>query len=147
MKSSMDTVVEICRALENKGGRALIVGGYVRDKLLGQGSKDLDVEIYSLPIDKLHEVLAQFGEVLTVGKSFGVLRVTNLDVDFSLPRTDNKTATGHRGFDITFDPFLDFATAAKRRDLTVNSIGLDPITQEILDPHGGVQDLKNKILR
>jgi tRNA nucleotidyltransferase (CCA-adding enzyme) len=140
-------VQQICQAIAESNGRALVVGGFVRDKLLGIESKDLDIEVYGLPIDVLHAVLAKFGHVMTVGKSFGVLRIKGLDVDFSLPRLDNKISSGHRGFEIVCDPFLDFATAAKRRDLTVNSIGFDPLTQAFFDPHGGAEDLKNKVLR
>ena len=85
--------------------------------------------------------------MITVGRSFGVLRVKGMDVDFSLPRRDSKVGAGHRGFDVETDPSLDFATAAKRRDLTINSIGLDPLTDEVLDPHGGVADLEAGVLR
>ena len=138
---------EIARAVNTAGGRAVAVGGYVRDRLLEQESKDYDVEVFGLELDALQSILGRFGRVLTVGRAFGVLRLADLDVDFSLPRRDSKTAPGHRGFDVDVDPSLDFATAARRRDLRVNSMGLDLLTQEILDPHGGREDLERKVLR
>ena len=141
------SVLEIARAVAAAGGRALVVGGYVRDQLLGLDSKDLDVEVFGLDLDPLQALLARFGRVLTVGRTFGVLRLEHLDVDFSLPRRDSKVAPGHRGFEVQFDPDLDFETAARRRDLTVNSIGLDPLSGDIVDPHRGRRDLERKVLR
>jgi len=123
----------IARAIAREGGRALIVGGWVRDYLLGHDAKDIDVEVHGLPLERLETILGAFGPVITVGRIFGVLRVKGFDVDFSLPRRDSKTGTGHRGFRVEFDPDLDFEAASRRRDLTINSMGFDPITQEVLD--------------
>ena len=119
----------------------------MRDRLRGTPSKDVDIEVFGLGVERLETVLAQFGNVLAVGRAFGVFRVAGLDVDFSLPRRDSKRGPGHRGFDVVPDPSLDFAAAARRRDLTVNSIGLDPLTGEVLDPHGGCEDLARRVLR
>ncbi len=138
---------DVARAVAAAGGRAVLVGGYVRDRLLGVASKDYDVEIYGLSPDAVADLLADFGELIQVGRAFGVLRIKGLDADFSLPRRDSKSGSGHRGFDITFDPDLDFAQASRRRDLTVNSIGLDLSSGEILDPHGGRADLARGVLR
>jgi tRNA nucleotidyltransferase (CCA-adding enzyme) len=140
-------LVEIARAIAAAGGRALVVGGYVRDKLRGEESKDLDVEVFGLDLLALERTLARFGEVISIGRAFGVLQIKGLSIDFSLPRRDSKVAGGHKGFEIAFDPGLDFAAAARRRDLTINSIGLDPLTGEILDPHGGRADLERRVLR
>lgn len=138
---------EVAKAVAAAGGRAVLVGGYVRDRLLGIASKDYDVEIYGLSPDAVADLLAGFGQLIQVGRAFGVLRIKGLDADFSLPRRDSKSGTGHRGFAITFDPDLDFAQASRRRDLTVNSIGLDLSSGEILDPHGGRGDLARGVLR
>ena len=136
MIESIDArICDLARAVAAAGGRAVLVGGYVRDRLLGVASKDYDVEIYGLSPDAVADLLAGFGELIQVGRAFGVFRIKGIDADFSLPRRDSKSGTGHRGFDITFDPDLDFAQASRRRDLTVNSIGLDLSSGEILDPH------------
>lgn len=140
-------ILDIARAVDAAGGRAIAVGGYVRDRLLRHGSKDYDIEVFGLELDALQTILGRFGRVLTVGRAFGVLRLSDLDIDFSLPRRDSKVGPGHRGFDVDVDPTLDFAAAARRRDLTVNSMGLDLLTQEILDPYGGREDLERKVLR
>lgn len=140
-------ISEVARAVVAAGGRAVLVGGYVRDRLLGADSKDYDVEIFGLSPDAVADLLASFGELIQVGRAFGVLRIKGIDADFSLPRRDSKSGSGHRGFDIAFDPDLDFAQASRRRDLTVNSIGLDLSSGEILDPHGGRADLARGVLR
>ncbi|MCY3817771.1 MAG: hypothetical protein OXH52_00175 [Gammaproteobacteria bacterium] len=140
-------VTDIARGVAEAGGRALIVGGYVRDLLRGEPSKDLDIEVYGMDIDALRELLGRRGNVLSVGRAFGVLRLRELDIDFSVPRRDSKVAPGHRGFEVACDPDLDFRTAARRRDLTVNSMGLDILSGEILDPYGGCHDLERKVLR
>ena len=140
-------IVEVSRAVAAAGGRALLVGGYVRDRVRGIESGEVDMEIYGLELAPLERLLADFGEVIAIGRAFGVLQVKGLGVDFALPRLDSKTGAGHKGFEVRCDPGLDFATAARRRDLTINSMGLDPLTGELLDPHGGVRDLELGVLR
>jgi tRNA nucleotidyltransferase (CCA-adding enzyme) len=137
----------IAKAIAEAGGRALLVGGRVRDALLEIPSKDIDIEVFGLTLEELEDVLRRFGEITHVGRAFGVLRVKGVDVDFSLPRTDSKVGTGHRGFDVTYDPDMPFADAARRRDVTINSIGYDVLTGELLDPFGGRKDLDAKVLR
>ncbi len=137
----------ICIAIQQVGGRALIVGGYVRDCLLGHQSKDIDIEVFGLSPEQLTTVLKQFGTVSTVGEQFGVWLIHGLDVDFSLPRTDSKTGHGHRGFTVDCDPFLSYEDAARRRDLTINALSLDPLTGDIIDPFHGRADLQAGRLR
>jgi tRNA nucleotidyltransferase (CCA-adding enzyme) len=137
----------ICRAIRDAGGRALFVGGWVRDRLRGIDAKDIDVEVFGLELERVAELLGRFGEVIEIGRAFGVLRIKGLDVDFALPRRDSKVGAGHRGFDVDCDPFLDYESAARRRDLTINSISFDPLTDEVIDPHGGRSDLERRVLR
>ena len=130
--------------------RPVIIGGYVRDYILKKESKDIDIELYGISsFAKLENILEEFGDVNSVGKSFGVckLRVDDLDLDFSFPRRDSKIDNGHRGFKIKIDSSLDFKTATSRRDFTINAIGYDIKTKKILDPFNGQEDLKNKTLR
>ncbi|MEM7231251.1 MAG: hypothetical protein AAF517_03700, partial [Planctomycetota bacterium] len=148
MKTEIDSEVRaIAEAIGEAGGRALLVGGFVRDQLLGVASKDYDIEVYDLELAALEAVLGRFGEVIKIGRAFGVLQVKGLEVDFALPRRDSKTGAGHRGFVVELDPTLEYEEAARRRDLTINSIALDVNTGEVLDPHGGREDLEAKRLR
>ena len=129
--------------------KPIIIGGYVRDFLLHISSKDIDIELYGIEsYEKLEKILEEFGSVNKVGKSFGVckLQFDDLDLDFSLPRIDNKIAQGHKGFNIITNKALDFKTATRRRDFTINAIGYDVIEKKILDPFHGIDDLKNGIL-
>lgn len=130
-------------------GRPYLVGGCVRDWLLGLEPHDFDVEVFDTDYERLGEVLAQFGPTDVVGKSFGVVKVRlgGREYDFSLPRRELKTGTGHRGFEVQPDATLSFAEAAARRDFTLNAIGYDPVAGEVIDPHGGREDLEKRLLR
>jgi len=130
--------------------KPIIIGGYIRDKLLNLDSKDIDIELYGInSLSKLETILEEFGNVNSVGKSFGVckLKFKELDIDFSLPRTDSKVSDGHRGFSIKTDSLLDFKMATSRRDFTVNAIGYDVKEKKLLDPFNGRVDLKNGVLK
>ena len=133
-----DIVQEISKAR----GRALLVGGAVRDLFLEIAIKDLDIEVYGLSLEKLEEILAKFGPVSLVGKSFGVYRSHRLDADFSVPRKDS---VGRKPT-VDIDPFMSFEDAFSRRDLTINAMGIDLVSYELIDPFEGLADLKNKIL-
>ena len=135
----------IARATRDAGGRALVVGGWVRDQLLGHPSKDLDIEVFGVPADRLRALLGNLGRVDTVGESFTVYKVGNVDV--SLPRRESKTGRGHKGFTVEGDPSLSTGEAARRRDFTINAISRDPLTGELIDPFGGQRDLAAKVLR
>jgi tRNA nucleotidyltransferase (CCA-adding enzyme) len=135
----------VAEAVRADSGRALVVGGFVRDRLLGLEAKDLDIEVFGVPADRLPALLAQFGRVEAVGQSFPVFKVGTIDV--SLPRRESKTGRGHKGFAVHGDPMLSFEDAARRRDFTINAIGWDPLTDEFLDPFGGRADLESRRLR
>jgi tRNA nucleotidyltransferase (CCA-adding enzyme) len=137
--------LRIARAARDAGGRALVVGGWVRDRLLGRVSKDVDVEVYGLPADRLKARLVEIDRVDTVGESFTVYKVAGVDV--SLPRRESKVARGHRGFEVTGDPSLSVEDAARRRDFTINAIAWDPLTEDYVDPYGGRTDLERRVLR
>lgn len=140
---------EALAAIKAAGGRPLLVGGAVRDALMGYSGpvRDADVEVYSLAPDALRAALSKIGQVDAVGASFGVFKLAGLSADFSIPRRDNKVGAGHKGFEVVSDPNLSLKEAAKRRDLTINSMALDPFTGELHDPYGGAEDIKNKVLR
>jgi tRNA nucleotidyltransferase (CCA-adding enzyme) len=133
----------IIDALHKAGAVVILVGGAVRDFLLGVTSKDLDIEIYGLALAELENVLKKFGPVSLVGKSFGVLRLHGLDVDWSLPRTDSSG----RHPEVSIDHMLSYKEAFKRRDLTINALGIDCKSYQLIDEYGGHDDLKAGILR
>lgn len=131
--------------------RPRLVGGGVRDRLLGQAPKDFDVEVAGSDFETLQRALEPFGATDIVGRSFGVIKVrsraSGSEYDFSLPRRESKTGAGHRGFAVQPDPTLSDAEAAARRDFTINAIALDPFSGELIDPHGGQRDLEKRLLR
>ena len=132
-------------------GRPRLVGGGVRDALLGRTPKDFDVEVAGVDFETLRRALSRFGATDVVGRSFGVIKVrgaaSGAEYDFSLPRRESKTGAGHRGFAVEPDPALSDAEAAARRDFTVNAIACDPFSGELVDPHGGAADLRARVLR
>jgi tRNA nucleotidyltransferase (CCA-adding enzyme) len=131
--------------------QAYLVGGCVRDALAGlPPEKDFDVEVFGLDYEPLIAALARWGKTDLVGRSFGVVKLSTksgLGFDFTLPRKDSKVASGHKGFDVAFDPAISPRQAAARRDFTINSVMYDPRARQVLDFFGGVPDLKGRILR
>ncbi len=140
-------VREIARRVRDAGGRALLVGGCVRDRLFGGQPKDFDFEVYGLSPERLKATLAQAFALDLVGASFGVLKIKGHDIDVALPRRETKLGLGHRAFEMACDPDLSLEEASARRDFTVNAIYRDPLTDEILDPWNGRADLAQRRLR
>jgi tRNA nucleotidyltransferase (CCA-adding enzyme) len=145
MTPELALAIDIARRVNADGGRALIVGGWVRDRLLQRDSKDIDIEVFGVAAERLRLLLDEFGRVETVGESFQVFKVGGLDV--SLPRRESKSGRGPKGFLVTGDPSMSIPDAARRRDFTVNAISWDPLTGEYLDPFDGRRDIAARLLR
>jgi len=145
MTDSVSRARDIALAVREAGGRALFVGGWVRDRIMGRDSKDIDIEVFGLPAHELKPLLESLGRVESVGESFQVFKAG--DIDVSLPRRESKSGTGHRGFEVTGDPTLGIEAAARRRDFRINAIFWDPLTEEYLDPFDGRGDIENRMLR
>jgi len=144
-----ESLLIICRHIASGGGKAWLVGGCVRDLLLGIRPKDFDIEVYGLKSGQLEKILTPLGKTENVGKRFGVIKLwlNNMEVDIALPRTEFKTADGHRGFSVESNSGLSPEIATMRRDFTINAMMFNPLDNELLDFHGGQDDLGNKKLR
>jgi tRNA nucleotidyltransferase (CCA-adding enzyme) len=148
-------VIKLCEAVKQAGGRALLVGGWVRDFARGVDSVDYDIEVYRLEAPVLRSLIEAHGKVDAVGEAFTVYKVRLRDrerrksfvVDVSLPRRESKTGRGHRGFVIEGDPRMSFEEAARRRDFTINAMMYDPLTDEFLDPYRGREDISRGVIR
>jgi tRNA nucleotidyltransferase (CCA-adding enzyme) len=157
-------ILDLCRAVLDEGGRAFVVGGWVRDLEMTRLQRhaavpeaaEIDLEVYGLPADRLTPLLGRFGDVKLVGQSFAVYKLIPHDttgsstagaIDVSLPRRDTKIAPGHRGFEVLGDPSLSQREASRRRDFTVNAMMHDPLEGETIDPWGGRDDLRARLLR
>ncbi|WP_313956695.1 CCA tRNA nucleotidyltransferase [Aliarcobacter butzleri] len=143
-------LIRILNDLQELGSKPILVGGCVRDSFLNKKIKDYDVEIFNFDsLEILEKSLKKFGNINLVGKSFGVLtlKIDEYDFDFSLPRIEKKVGNSHQDFEVSTNANLSFKEAAIRRDFTINAIGYDYFKNEILDPFGGMNDLKNKIIK
>ncbi|MBI5621674.1 CCA tRNA nucleotidyltransferase [Candidatus Falkowbacteria bacterium] len=134
-------------------GEVFLVGGPVRDLLLGKPIKDYDLLVRGVPAKPLETFLKSKGQVNLVGKSFGVFKLkiknSKLEIDVALPRTEHTLAhTGaYRDFTVQSDYRLSVAEDLSRRDFTVNAMAFDLITKKLIDPFGGQRDLKMKQVR
>ncbi|MEK7855272.1 MAG: HD domain-containing protein [Acidobacteriota bacterium] len=146
MSTGDKNVNTLADAIRLNGGRAMLVGGCVRDELMGVEAKDWDLEVYGVEPNRLRELLDQFGDVNVVGEAFTVYKIGS-DLDVSLPRRERKVGKGHRGFVVEGDPEMPFEEACSRRDFTVNAILKDPLTGEIVDPFNGREDIERRVLR
>ena len=137
-------LLKIAGDIRAAGGRAFLVGGWVRDAMLGKSCRDYDIEVYDMAQDALVPLLSKYGRTNLVGKAFGVIHLAmkGLSLDFSFPRTENKVGYGHRGFVVHTDEKLSFKEAALRRDFTINAMGMELPELTLCDPYGGVDDLK-----
>jgi len=141
-----EKVIALSEAIHDAGGRALLVGGCVRDALMGVEPKDWDLEVYNLDAARLREILEQFGPVNVVGEAFTVYKLGH-HLDVSIPRRERKSGRGHKAFLIEGDPSMSIAEATRRRDFTINAILQDPLTGELIDPFEGRRDIEQRVLR
>lgn len=141
-------VSRVANDIRVAGGDMVFVGGAVRDRYLGLDNKDIDIEVYNIPAEKLTEILSNYGKVDTVGASFGIIKLTTDggDYDFSLPRRENKSGEGHRGFIVEPDHTMSIEEATSRRDFTINALSMTP-EGDVFDFYDGMRDLKEKRLR
>ena len=139
--------VEVLELLRKAGGTPFIVGGCVRDALLGLPTKDLDIEVFGMGTRDIENALRKRFGIINVGAAFGVTKLKDFPIDVSVPRRENRTGARHHDFEVQADPTMTPKDAAERRDFTINAISWNPATGEIVDPYNGLADLKAKVLR
>ena len=138
----------IAREVEQFGGKVYFVGGYVRDQILGRANKDVDIEVHGVEVADLEKLLAQFGEVDSIGASFGILSIKGHTLDIAVPRAEGTPGAEARGdFHAFADPHIGTYKAALRRDLTMNALYQDVLTEEVVDHFGGRADMDRKTIR
>ena len=145
--SDMEMAKRLAKAIDELGGCAYFVGGYVRDLIMGDVGKDIDIEVHGLTPDQLKGVLDSLGKRLDIGESFGIFGIRGYSLDIAMPRKETCRGRGHRDFDVFVDPHIGTLGAAKRRDFTVNAMMQNVLTGEIIDHFGGRDDLKAGIIR
>jgi tRNA nucleotidyltransferase/poly(A) polymerase len=138
---------------------AYLVGGAVRDELLGLESKDADFLVPGLDIDALLERLRPHGkaeELVVAGRAVGVRlyprereirRLAPAGIEFAPPRREQSTGPGRHDFEIVVDPEASIEDDLARRDFTVNAMARHLLDGELVDPRGGRADLERRVLR
>ena len=136
-------VLEICKELRNSGEQAWVVGGCVRDTLRGQRVNDWDVATTALP-EKVKKV---FPRVIPTGIDHGTVTVLWKGEGYELTtlRGEGTYSDGRRPDSVTFVGSIEQDLA--RRDFTVNAIAYDPVDTQVVDPFGGLDDMRNEVLR
>lgn len=154
-------VEELAKRIATWGGVPVLVGGSVRDWVmngsvgspLNAASADYDVECFGITLPRLKECLHDNGYLYDeVGEQFSVLKVNVFGwgcplVDISIPRYETSTGDGHKAFQVMINPELTFKEAARRRDFTMNSLGFEILSGELLDPYDGERDIKDRVIR
>lgn len=120
-----------------------LVGGAVRDMLMGRGPKDRDYVV----VGSTHEEMIALGFGMPVGASFPVYLHPVTGDEYALARTERSTGPGYHDFEVVFSPEVTIEEDLKRRDLTINAMAYDEEAKELIDPFGGAKDIENRILR
>ncbi len=133
---------DLAEKISAKGGRLYLVGGAVRDLLMNKAPHDYDYCITGLEIKEFQEIVP---EARIRGKTFPVFDFDGCE--FALARQEVKTGVGHKAFEMISNNEISIEDDLRRRDITINSIAMNVLTGEIIDPYNGRQDLENKIIR
>ena len=142
----MMNINEIAHIIDNMGGRLFLVGGAVRDSILGVASHDHDYLVVGIETKKF---ISSFPHAEMTGNLFPVFRmeVEGEECEFAFARKEEKVSEGHNGFVMRFDPSVTVEEDLLRRDLTMNSIAQDVLSGEFIDPFGGREDILNGVIR
>ncbi len=135
-------IIEIANKIKENGGNLYLVGGAIRDELLGIESHDNDYSVTGLSFDEFKEI---FPNAHIRGKDFPVFIIN--DSEFAIARRERKIGLGHNSFDICTDKSITIEEDLLRRDITINAIAKEVLTGKIIDPFSGIDDLNNHIIR
>ena len=133
---------QMAEIIAKSGGRLYLVGGAVRDSAMHLTPKDYDYCVTGLSKEEFSRL---FPNAIIKGKDFPVFDIEGNE--FALARNEKKTGVGHKDFTILTDKSITIEEDLCRRDFTINSIAYDILSEQIIDPFGGVDDIKNGIIR
>lgn len=130
------------------GGQVYIVGGFIRDYILGIENYDIDMEVYHLDFEELVDICQYYDETMEVFGKYGIIKLPRLNVDLSMPKKELKVNDkGYHSFKYLIDKDMKIQEASLRRDLTINCIYFDCLNHQLVDLHQGKQDCINKRCR
>lgn len=135
-------MMHLAEKIRCAGGNLYLVGGAVRDQLMGKTPKDRDYCVTGLTAEQFSRL---FPEAIMTGKDFPVFRING--EEYALARTERKTGRGYKGFTVFSSPEVLIEEDLRRRDLTINAIAIEVTTGKVVDPFGGVEDLRRGVIR
>lgn len=137
--------IEFANKINELGGVAYFVGGYVRDKIMNRNSKDIDICITHINEQQIKD---NFPNAIKVGNSFPVylLEIENKKIEVAFARKERKISQGYKGFDFEIDS-ISIEEDLYRRDTTMNAMAINILTNELIDPYNGKIDIENKIIK
>lgn len=142
MDKEKKNIQKIATMIKEAGGRLYLVGGAVRDEMMGRKVEDKDYCVTGLNRNEFEKL---FPNVIIRGKDFAVYDIEGRE--FALARKERKTGAGHKKFEIQTNSTITIKEDLARRDITINSIAKDILTEELIDPYHGIEDIKNKVIR
>lgn len=146
---NVSCMLKLVHAVSSAGGKAYVVGGFVRDAILGKDNKDIDFEIHGLDASTIEKLLLELSgsHALKKGSSFGVYGIKGYDFDIAMPRKEHCVGSKHTDFAVSVDPSMGAEEASRRRDFTINALMYDVEADEIVDCHNGCNDIASKTIR
>lgn len=146
---NVSCMMKIVHAVSSAGGKTYVVGGFVRDALLGKDNKDIDVEIHGLESAKIEKLMFEVcgRPALSKGSSFGVYGINGYDFDIAMPRKEHCIGNNNTAFEVSLEPNMGVEEASRKRDFTINALMYDVESDEIIDCHNGCNDIASKTIR
>ena len=138
----MKNIEAIAETIKQNGGRLYLVGGAIRDRMLGLPEQDEDYCVTGISIEKFKKI---FKNAKIQGKDFPVFIIGSNE--FALARRESKCGKGHSEFKVDANTNISITEDLGRRDITINSIAQDVLTKEIIDPYKGINDLRKGVIR
>lgn len=138
----MEDIKKIANKIEKAGGKLYLVGGAVRDEILESINHDEDYCVTGLDLEEFIKI---FPNAHIRGKFFAVFDIDGRE--FAMARIESKSGKGHKEFDIISNKNITIQQDLARRDITINAIAKEVLTQKVIDPFNGIDDINRRIIR
>ena len=132
-------IYKVAKKIQENGGKLYLVGGAIRDEIMGKEVYDRDYAVCGISKEKFQKI---FPEAKKRGKAFEVFDIEK--TEFALARRERKTGLGHKEFETEVSEDITIEEDLSRRDITINAIAKEVLTAKIIDIFNGVQDIRKR---